>query len=57
MCLSEHHDILARAVEETIPSAVFVLRDTIRAGLMEGQDPDVLQVLLQELAIGGDRTR
>ena len=33
------------------------LRDTIRVGLMEGQDPDVLQELLQELAIGGDRTR
>ena len=27
------------------------LRDTIRVGLMEGQDPDVLQELLQELAI------
>ena len=50
MCLSEHHDILARVVEETIPSTAVVMRDTIRVGLMEGQDPDVLQELLATTA-------
>ena len=50
MHLSGHHTILARVVEETITSTAVVMRDTIRVGLMEGQDPDVIEELLATTA-------